>query len=84
MDQNKKNLSNLPVLFCHQTKYIKGISGKITRMVSNAKIKLKLLKLVPKFKINKSLKLLLTNMKPNSSIFMRLEWQRGHKRSRNP
>ena len=32
-----------------------------------------MLKLVPKLKINKSLKLLLVNMKANSSILMRLE-----------
>ena len=35
--------------------------------------KLYLLKLVPKLKANKSLKLLLVDIKANSSIFMRLE-----------
>ena len=35
--------------------------------------KLYLLKLVPKLKANKSLKLLLVDKKANSSIFMRLE-----------
>ena len=36
-------------------------------------VKLYLLKLVPKLKANKSLKLLLVDIKANSSIFMRLE-----------
>ena len=40
-------------------------------MVSTAK--LYMLKLVPKLKTNKLLKLLLVDMKANSSIFMRLE-----------
>ena len=40
-------------------------------MVSTAE--LYMLQLVPKLKTNKSLKLLLVDMKANSSIFMRLE-----------
>ena len=45
------------------------------------KVKLDMLKLVPKLKTNKSLKLLLVNMKANSSILTR--WKGCQKTSNN-
>ena len=41
------------------------------------------LKLVPKLKSNELLKLMLLDMKVNSSILIRLEWQGWHRISRN-
>ena len=45
--------------------------------------KLYMLKLVPKLKTNKSMKLLLVDMKANSSILMRLEMARVAQTSKN-
>ena len=59
------------VLILHLTKYMKRISEKNDCMASTEK--LYMLKLVLKVKINKSLKLLLVDVKANSSILVRLE-----------
>ena len=50
---------------------MKRIEKKNDEMVNTAKVYI--LKLVPKLKTNKALKLLLVDMKANSSLFMRLE-----------
>lgn len=49
----------------------KKLEKKINKMVSTAKVYM--LKLFPKSKTNKSMKLLLADMKFNSSILMKLE-----------
>ena len=77
--------ANLPIVsnskFCFTIKLNtwKKFQEKITIMVSTAKLCVKI-----KLKTNKPFKLLKPNTKANSSILMRLEWQRGHKTIRNP